>query len=85
MAYQLGLAYHIEFYKGKSKHPTYVSYLDDIQNHTKPTFSLPLPPLVKKDAIPAGASVGTGAITKEGAGTGAEEGAGATTFITKKL
>ena len=64
--YRTGLAYHIEYYKGPSKHPDFIAYKKDIIEQTNPNFSLPLPPL----ALPVIPTTTSGTSTGTGTGTG---------------
>ena len=66
--YRTGLAYHIEYYKGPSKHPDFIAYKKDVQEQTNPHFSLPLPPLT----LPAIPTTTSGTTTGTGTGTGTE-------------
>ena len=75
--YKVGLAYHIEYYKGRSEHPMYLEYQSDIRNNTTPNFSLPLPPIPTKNTLPAAANIESEAMI-----TSASLGPGATALTT---
>ena len=55
--YRTGLAYHIEFYTGQSKHPAYLEYKKNIEDQITPIFSLPLPPITVQETATSGADI----------------------------